>query len=109
MSNLKVTAMTALDGADAADGDLIPIIDISETSGSDARNKSITLAELREALLIVSTVAALPSYSGQYAGLIAYASDGRRSGEGVGAGSGCPVYFDGSNWRTFYDNTVAAA
>jgi len=40
---------------------------------------------------------------------IAYATDGRRSGQGVGAGTGCPVWSDGTNWRTFYDNTVVAA
>lgn len=38
-----------------------------------------------------------------------FASNGRRSGEGAGAGTGCPVWWDGADWRTFYDNAVVAA
>lgn len=39
----------------------------------------------------------------------AFAIDGRKAGEGVGAGTGIPVWDDGTNWRTFYDNSIAAA
>ena len=53
------------------------------------------------------TVATLPSASTSGAGSICYASNARKSGEGVGAGSGIPVWSDGTNWRTYYDNTVA--
>ena len=35
-------------------------------------------------------------------------SDCRKSGEGGGAGTGVPVWDDGTDWRTFYDNSVAA-
>lgn len=43
-------------------------------------------------------------------GAEAYAINGRRSGEGVGAGTGCPVFADSAGaWRTHYDNTVVAA
>ena len=54
------------------------------------------------------TVASLPSCATLGAGTTAYASNGRRSGEGAGAGSGIPVYCDGANWRAYYDNSVAA-
>jgi hypothetical protein len=56
------------------------------------------------------TVAGLPSAGGTTApaGTVAYASNGRKSGEGVGAGTGIPVWSDGTNWRTYYDNTVVA-
>jgi len=54
------------------------------------------------------TVAALASVS-KAAFRIAYATDGRRSGQGLGAGTGCPVWADGTNWRTFYDNSIVAA
>lgn len=37
------------------------------------------------------------------------ASDGRKAGERPGAGSGCPVWNDGTTWRTVYDNTVVSA
>jgi len=55
-------------------------------------------------------VASLPTTGiGVGNGSIAYASNGRKSGEGAGAGTGIPVWFDGTNWKTFYDNTTAAA
>jgi hypothetical protein len=53
------------------------------------------------------TVATLPTAG--TAGRIAYASNGRKSGEGAGAGTGVPVWDDGSNWKAFYDNTTVAA
>lgn len=52
-------------------------------------------------------VASLPAAG--TAGRIAYASNGRKSGEGAAAGTGCPVWDDGTNWKTFYDNTTVAA
>jgi len=42
-------------------------------------------------------------------GTTAFATDGRKSGEGAGSGTGCPVWWDGTNWLTFYDNTTVAA
>jgi hypothetical protein len=54
------------------------------------------------------TVATLPSASEAGEGATAYASNGRRSGEEPGAGTGIPVWSDGTTWRTYYDNTVAA-
>ncbi|HIE0170411.1 TPA: hypothetical protein ACXI8G_000952 [Serratia marcescens] len=53
-------------------------------------------------------VNALPT-SGLISGAEAYATNGRRAGEGAGAGSGCPVWFDGTYWRTYYDNSIVAA
>ncbi|MEO1637782.1 MAG: glycosyl hydrolase family 28-related protein [Pseudomonadota bacterium] len=40
------------------------------------------------------------------AGAVAVASDARRSGETAGNGTGCPIWFDGQDWRTFYDNSI---
>jgi len=54
------------------------------------------------------TVANLPSASEAGAGATAYASNGRRSGEQPGAGTGIPVWSDGTIWRTYYDNSVVA-
>lgn len=56
-----------------------------------------------------STVAALPTPVALMKGAPAFATNGRKSGEGAGAGTGIPVWCDGTNWRTYYDNTVAAA
>jgi len=55
----------------------------------------------------VYTVATLPS--GVSAGATAYASNGRKSGEGAGAGTGVPVYWGGAAWLTYYDNTTVQA
>jgi hypothetical protein len=54
------------------------------------------------------TVSTLPTASTVTRGL-AFASNGRKSGEGAAAGTGCLVWSDGTNWRTFYDNSVVAA
>lgn len=54
------------------------------------------------------TVAELATLKGDFDQQI-IATNGRKSGEGPGAGTGCPVWWDGTNWRTFYDNSVVAA
>lgn len=53
-------------------------------------------------------VAALPTV-GISAGAIAYATNGRKAGESEGAGTGVPAWYDGTNWKTYYDNTTVAA
>jgi hypothetical protein len=53
------------------------------------------------------TVANLPA--SPPAGSIAYASNGRKTGEGAGAGTGIPCYFSSSNWRRYSDDSVVAA
>lgn len=55
-----------------------------------------------------AALASLPTTNLQ-AGSTAFASNGRKSGEGAGAGTGIPVWWDGTNWKTFYDNSTAAA
>ncbi|MEH6565544.1 MAG: DUF2793 domain-containing protein [Halopseudomonas sp.] len=52
------------------------------------------------------TVATLPT--APLTGAQAYATNGRKAGEGAGAGTGVPVYFQGS-WKTYYDNTIVQA
>jgi len=57
-----------------------------------------------------SIVAVGPITSGKYTvallptgteGMTAYATNGRKSGEGSGAGTGVPVYFSNTEWRTY--------
>ena len=43
------------------------------------------------------------------AGSAAYASDGRKAGEGVGAGTGVNVFYDGSNWIAVDTGATVAA
>jgi hypothetical protein len=52
------------------------------------------------------TVAALPTAT---AGAMAYASNGRKAGEGVGVGTGVLVFRDGSNWIAVDTGATVAA
>ena len=57
MADVKISDDTALLGADVADGDLLPIVDVSAAAGS--KNKKITAAEARTALVTPAALAAL--------------------------------------------------
>ncbi len=54
-----------------------------------------------------STVAGLPT-PGQN-GRMRFVIDGRKVGEGVGAGTGTPAYDDGVAWRRTADDTTVLA
>lgn len=54
----------------------------------------------------VYTVATLPT--GEEADL-AYASDGRKAGEGAASGTGVLVFYDGSNWIAVDTGATVAA
>ena len=71
----------------------------------DCNGDAIFAAPIRLPLYTVST---LPSAS-TYANRLAYATNGRAAGEGPGAGTGCVVRSNGTNWRTIYDNTTVAS
>lgn len=57
------------------------------------------------------TVAELAALSNLSNGLLAWASDGRKVGEGIGAGTGVPVYYDetSTSWRVFSSDTAVSA
>lgn len=42
------------------------------------------------------------------AGRMVFVTDGRKVGEGVGAGTGTPAYDDGTAWRRTGDDTTVA-
>ncbi len=54
-----------------------------------------------------STVANLPTP--QQSGRVRFATDGRKVGEGAGAGTGTLVYDDGVAWRRVADDTTVLA
>ena len=56
-----------------------------------------------------TTVAALAAWTHTPTYGLAFATNGRKSAEGAGAGTGVPTWWDGTNWRTFYDNSITAA
>lgn len=66
--------------------------------GSDAMTGPITLASY--------TVAGLPTVG---AGKLAYASNGRKNGEGAGAGTGVMVFSDATAWRACDTGATVAA
>ena len=71
----------------------------------------VEMAEKIRALVspvIISTVANLPAAGSQWR-RVAVVTNGRKTGEGAGAGTGVLAYDDGSNWVNSYDaNPVAA-
>ena len=52
------------------------------------------------------TVATLPTGS---EGMKAYATNGRKVGEGAGLGTGVPVYFSNALWRVFSTDAAVTA
>ena len=66
------------------------------------------LQSLTTSPVLSYTVAGLPASA--KAGAIAFASDGRKSGETSGHGTGVPVYWNTSGaWFTFSGNSAVAA
>lgn len=59
-------------------------------------------------LMLQVTVANLPAAASN-TGAFAYATNGRKNGEGVGAGTGVPVFSDGTAWRAFDTSATVAA
>lgn len=55
----------------------------------------------------VYTVADLPIVASR--GFLAYASNGRKTGEGVGSGTGVLCYYDNVAWRRVDDGTTVQA
>ncbi len=53
------------------------------------------------------TVASLPNNA--LAGQLGYATNGRKVGEGIGAGTGVPVYYSNGAWRVYSTDAVVAS
>ena len=54
MADQKISALAALTGANAATGDLVPVVDVSDTTmAASGTNKSMTLAEVIAALKLL--------------------------------------------------------
>jgi hypothetical protein len=82
---------------------------------SDGANSKNLIADLnsvrfnRPVIPKTYTVVTLPSAATTGTGAISYATNGRKAGEAAGAGTGCPVYSNGTSWLTFYGNTQVLA
>lgn len=73
-------------------------------SGGGELSADITIRLYR----VVTTVAALPSTDNQPASW-AFATDGRKPGEGAAAGTGCPVIWTNGAWYSAFSGSVVAA
>jgi hypothetical protein len=58
---------------------------------------------------VSDTVANLAALTSVPFGAISVATNGRKQGQSAGNGTGVPVWFDGTIWRTFYDNSQVQA
>ena len=92
---------------DVTDGDAISEAANAATAAALAALQAGTEPFDPGAYLWPTTVASLPAAG--TAGRIAFASDGRKVGEGAGAGTGTLCYDDGTAWRRVGDDTTVAA
>lgn len=71
-----------------------------------ARGGNVLNEPLSTENLLSRTLAELPT-QGVRNGAVAWAEDGRKAGEGSGAGTGAPVYFDKSagTWMSYRTDT----
>lgn len=80
---------------------------ISRIERNETKIRKLSVQSLRsESTGGVESVTGIPSTGS--AGSLIYITNGRKSGEGIGAGTGIVAYHDGSNWYRFADDTVAA-
>ena len=72
--------------------------------------RRIRIIELREVMYpAVSTISGLPVPSTSTLGRLRFVSNGRKVGEGAGAGTGTIAYDDGIAWRRVGDDTTVVA
>jgi len=87
---------------------------IARTDGTDTKKlqgSGVALndtAQMSGVLTVTLTPTALASLPTPAEGMIAYGSDVRKNGEGAGLGSGCLVFYDGSNWIAVDTGATAA-
>lgn len=116
-SNLTVRMISSggvnlVDGVNQAQNAYMPIRLSGSTASLAASNTDhVTVNGTRVVMgspvgLKSYTVATLPTGA---AGDFAYASDGRKNGEGAAAGTGVPVFKDGSAWRAVDTGATVAA
>lgn len=89
------------------------VIAVNQVNGSvdfniAAGGTSAALNFSRPVRPAVTTVAGLASFTGNDPGRIAFATNGRKPGEGAGAGTGVLVSHDGTAWRAPDGTTVQA-
>lgn len=117
---LALTGDLAIDGAITGTGALAVDADPAATASFGTNSNATTIGKagkvttINGSAVVLGGPATLKSYTvaGLPAGAegqVAYATDGRKTGEGGGGGTGCPVYFSSTHWRRFYDDAQVTA
>jgi hypothetical protein len=82
---------------------------VSVQVGDEIVDRAVpTRGTMRIDMLPRYTFATLPTAPDAFDGLVAFCTNGRKVGEGGGAGTGVPVYFDGASWRVFSTDAAVA-
>jgi hypothetical protein len=81
--------------------DILTGVEVAVEANYNAPTISIDLLKVK----IYYGTSVLPVQAGSQA----FASNGRKTGEGAGSGTGTPVYFDGVAWRRTADDTTVVA
>jgi hypothetical protein len=77
-------------------------VSVSVTPGTDDA-VAATKGALTSAALEKYAFASLPT---GYEGRTAFVTNGRKTGEGGGAGTGVPAYFSAAAWRRYFDDAA---
>lgn len=96
-----------------ADLDANEVIKAGVVAGTLSVSVTPTSADAATALKGTLSISALPKYAFAdlptgYEGRMAFVTNGRKTGEGVGAGTGVPAYYSAAAWRVFFDDTAVA-
>jgi hypothetical protein len=81
------------------------------TDGRKVQESGVTVNDTNQVASVLTmtlTPTALASLPTPAEGMIAYASDARKNGEGAASGTGCLVFYDGSNWIAVDTGATAA-
>jgi hypothetical protein len=98
-----------LEGNPGANGNTYIGCDTSAKNGQTFAGQQGTTVFTGPAAPWATTVAALNAWTNTPLRGQAFATNGRKSAEAAGLGTGCPVWWDGTNWLTFYGNAAVTA
>lgn len=80
---------------------------LQQALASSGKDIDSLLAWMKAPMLPQFVVASLPGTTTE--GQLAYATNGRKVGEGAGSGTGVPVYWSTGSWRVYSTDAAVAA
>lgn len=108
--SVVLTGLTIADlDADTQLKNLVVAGKVSVSVGDEIPDRAVpTRGSMRIDMLPRYAFANLPTAPDAFDGLVAFCTNGRKVGEGGGAGTGVPVYYDGASWRVFSTDAAVA-